>query len=184
MAKKTQKNAAHAKHEAAPAKKEEGSSIGWIIAAIVVIVIIAFLVMKPSTQAPTQNNNAQQAPTQVNGVQSASAPTNLINNCTATIGIIPGSFSLANNIVTVTFRNNGRVQIDGTYLQFRGVDQTKVIYEQDNSVIAVGQTANYTVDLNALGTTLGAAVNSFVLYPIQAGNTCFNQKVVVIKDRA
>jgi cytoskeletal protein RodZ len=184
MAKKTQKHAAHAKHEA-PAKKKEGSSIGWIIAAIVVIIIVAFLVMQPSSNNSAQNNN-NAAPSQPNMNASATTTTTasaapaMDNNCTATIGIVPGTRSVANNVLTAMFLNNGHLDIQGTYFEFRGYNTTQVLYQLNNGVIPAGNTTTYTLDLNAVATQLGAAVRSVVLYPIQDTNACYNQKVVVI----
>jgi hypothetical protein len=180
-----------AKKSAAPSRKESGNSMGWVIAAIVVIVIIAFLVLRPGREGAMEKKEGAEQPTApAGGLQQTTAP-EFNKKCTVpnsptgpTIGIVPGTLNDENGVVTVTFKNNGRVAIEGTYFEFSDVKGSaasgKTIFRKNTDVVEPSKTITYTVDLNQVGTELGAAVDTFTIYPIQDGKACENSRVFVI----
>ncbi len=157
------------------------SSTGWIIAAIAVIVIIAFFVMRPGKVDVMEKKEAapseQIAP---GGLAPSEAPA-MEKKCTIAIGIVPGTKSVKDNVVTVTFKNNGRVEMEGTYFAFSD-EAGKAVYRKNPDAVEPGKTMTYTVDLNQVATELGSAVKSFVVFPIQDGKACENQRSIVISD--
>lgn len=163
----------------APSRAKKSSPMGWIVAAIVVIAIIAYFVTT-SNNAPVQQN--QPAPSNnagpVGGLTKAEAPT-FEKKCTVAIGIVPGTKTVTNNVVSVTFKNNGRIALEGTYFSFADASG-KVVYRKNSDAVEPGKTIAYTVDLNEVATELGSAVKAFIVYPIQDGKACDNQKAIVI----
>lgn len=179
----------------APSKKE-GGALGWIIAAIVVIVIL-FLVVKCTTkeEVTTQTTAPDTTATEKGGMYTATAP-EMNEKCVVagsptgpTIGIVPGSQVLKDGVLSVTFKNNGKVAISSTYFEFAdltGKTQTgqtigKAIFKQNNDAIAIGETIKYDVDLNQVSQELGAALYAFSIYPTMDGKACLNGKQFVIK---
>lgn len=176
----------HAK-KAAPSKVQNSNSMGWIVAAIVVIVIIAYFVMKSGNQAPANaGNEPSQAPAVPGALTTSTAPeTNdkcvVANSPTGpTIGIVPGTMTVNNNVVAVTFKNSGKVDISSTYFAFS--DSTgKTVWKLNTDSIAVGATVEYSVDLNQVAGELGSSVNTFTAYPVMDSKACKNGAVYVIK---
>jgi len=175
MAKKKQM---HAK-KAAP-KKQEGSSLGWIIAAIVVIAVIAFLVMRPSGKTTEPTTTPDETATVPGLFTEAAAPTNWGKKCINAIGVVPGTQTVdANNVLSVTFKNNGRTGIEGTYFEFTDAEGEKR-YKKNSDAVAAGATIQYSIDLNQVGAELESEVKTFVLYSVEDGLVCENQRRIVI----
>jgi len=167
--------------KAAPSKVQKGNSMGWIVAAIVVIVIIAYFVMKSGNQVPASTGNEpSQAPAAPGALTSATAP-EMDKKCTVAIGVVPGSQVMNGDSLSVTFKDSGRVNVEGTYFEF--VDASgKMIFRKNSDVVQPGATITYTVNLAEVSTELGSAVKTFIVYPIQNGLACDNQKAYVIKQ--
>ncbi len=158
-------------------RKESGNALGWIIAAVVVIVIL-YLVMRGGNQSASQT--APTAPSEAGAgklIQSE-APA-FDKKCTIAIGIVPGTKTIKDNVVTVSFKNNGRVAQEGAYFAFTDASG-KVSYQKNSDTVAPGASIAYTVDLNQVATQVGAAVKSFIVYPVQGGKACENQRGIVI----
>lgn len=161
---------------AAPAKG--GNALWWIVA-IVVIILVAWFYMKPA--APTTGTQA--APEK--GALTTSTAPEMLNYCNKllAIGVEQGTLKVVNNIATVEFKNSGKVAIEGTYFEF--IDNTgKAAYKKNADNIDVGAKITYTVDLAQVGTELGSSVKTFVLYPVEGGKACKNQRRIVIADVA
>ena len=173
MAKK--KQAKSAKREA-PARSDS-NLMGWIVAAIVVVVIIAFLVMNGGVTPGKSAKKADAAPEQGALVASVAPP--MEKKCTLAIGVVPGTKTVQGSNVAITFKNNGRVAMEGTYFEFSD-NAGKVIYKKNADSTAAGATVTYNVDLGQVGTELGIGVKKFVIYPIQNGKACENQRNVII----
>jgi len=175
MAKK--KHAKAAKKEA-PAKSES-NSMGWIIAAIVVVVIIAFLVMKGGKVTETVEKT-KPAVAEKTTLTTSVAPEFALK-CLNAMGVVPGTISVKEGIMSATFKNNGRTGIEGTYFEF--VDAAgKAVYKKNSDAVAAGATIAYTVDVNQVASELGSSVKTLVLYPVEGGKACKNQRRVVIPD--
>lgn len=188
MAKKKQ---THAKK--AVSSKQEGSSVWWIIAAIVVIALIAFLVMKPGKEATAQKPSQEaQKPAEKGATITTSTAPEVNKKCMVAggvtgpaIGVVPGTQSVANNVVTATFKNNGKTNIDSSYFSFSDVVGTsatgKTVWKLNSDAIAPGETITYTVDLNQVASELGSSVDTFTIYPVMDGKACENGRNYVIK---
>lgn len=177
MAKKKAKSSAKPAHvrKAAP----QTNYVGWIVAIVVIIALIWYFTspgQQPTAGANQPTTNPEAAATGGKLV-SAEAPA-MDSKCTNAIGIVPGSKTVVNNVVTITFKNNGRTAIPGTYFSFS--DGTKTIYRKNADTVNAGATQSYTVDLNQVATDLGSSVRTFVIFPIQDGKACLNQRAVVI----
>ncbi|MBS3115828.1 hypothetical protein J4482_04380 [Candidatus Woesearchaeota archaeon] len=170
MAKKKQ-----AKREA-PARSES-NSMGWIVAAIVVVVIIAFLVMKGGLTPSKSAEKPDAAPEQEALVASAVPP--MEKKCTLAIGVVPGTKSVQGNNIAITFKNNGRVAMEGTYFEFSD-KAGKVVYKKNADSVAAGATITYKVDLAQVSSEVGIGIKKFVIYPVQDGKACENQRNVII----
>jgi hypothetical protein len=167
--------------KAMPAKTETSGSTGWVIAAIVVIVIIALLVMRPGRDA-MEKEQAPTGPTEptVKGavLTTSEAPT-FYKKCVNAIGVVPGTQKVENGVLSVTFKNNGRSAIEGTYFEFSDAEGEKR-YKKNADAIEAQGTINYQVDLNQVGSELQSAVKTFVIYPIENGQACENQRRAII----
>ncbi|MEK6886757.1 MAG: hypothetical protein AABW88_02905 [Nanoarchaeota archaeon] len=157
--------------------KSDSNSMGWIVAAIVVVVIIAFLVMNGGLPPAKSADKPTTASEQGSLVTSAAPP--MEKKCTIAIGVVPGTKTVQGNNVAITFKNNGRVAMEGTYFEFSD-KAGKVIYKKNTDSTAAGATVAYKVDLSQAGTELGIGIKKFVIYPIQNGKACENQRNVVI----
>jgi hypothetical protein len=172
------KKKTHAK-KAAPARKEQkSSSLGWIVAAIVVIAIIAFLVMRPATTVPEQKTETT-APTTDKTLLTESALPEFQQKCLNAIGVVPGTQTEVDGVLSVTFKNNGRTAIEGTYFEFTDADGERR-FKRNSEAVQAGQTIEYSVDLNQVGTELQANVQDFILYSIEDGKACENQRRFVL----
>ena len=168
----------HAKMAKTPARTQKSSSMGWVIAAIVVIVIIAFVVMKAGKQAPATTTKPTEQVAPKGTLTSATAP-EFQSKCLNAIGVVPGTQKVENGVLSVTFKNNGRTSVEGTYFEFADASGTKR-YKKNSDSIESGESLSYTVDLNQVGTELGAAVKTFILYPVEGGKACLNQRRQII----
>lgn len=166
-----------AKKKAKAIKKQspvrESNSMGWIIAAIVVVVIIAFLVMKGGTV-----KTAEKAAAPAKGELTTSAAPEMNKKCTIAIGVVPGTKTVTGSNVAITFKNNGRVAMEGSYFEFS--DGTKSIFRKNTDTVAPGATITFKVDLGQISSELGINVRKYIVYPIQGGKACENQRNVVI----
>jgi hypothetical protein len=173
------KKKAKAMKREAPAKTQKSSSMGWIIAAVVVIVIIAFLVMKPGKQAPTGPQAPTEQPTTKGTLLTESTAPEFQTKCLNAIGVVPGTQVVENGVLSVTFKNNGRSGVEGTYFEFVDAQGNKR-FKRNPDAIGAGETISYQVDLNQVGAELGSSVKTFVIYPIEAGKACLNQRRQII----
>ncbi|MBN2420663.1 hypothetical protein JXB27_00105 [Candidatus Woesearchaeota archaeon] len=178
------------------ASKKEGGALGWIIAAIVVIVIL-FLVVKCATkeEVTTETTAPETTATEKGGLYSTTAP-EINAKCVVagsptgpTIGVVPGTQVLKDGVLSVTFKNNGKIDISSTVFEFAdltgkvvtGDVMGKAIYRQNNDAIAPGETITYNVDLDQVSQELGAKLYAFSIYPTMDGKACLNGKQFVIK---
>jgi len=120
-----------------------------------------------------------EAPAEKGALQQAAAP-EFDKKCTIAGGVPPGSKTVSDNTVVVTYRNTGRVANEGTYFEFTSADGTKN-YRKNTDALAPQESIVYTVDLNSVAQELGSAVKTFAIYPIQGGKACLNQPAFVIK---
>lgn len=165
----------HAKAAKRESPVRESNSMGWIIAAIVVVVIIAFLVMKGGT--PTKTAEKETAPVAKGEVTASAAPP-MDKKCTIAIGVVPGTKKVDGNNVAITFKNNGRTAMEGSYFEFS--DGTKSVYRKNTDTVAPGATITFKVDLGQVASELGINIRKYVVYPVQGGKACENQRNVVI----
>ena len=173
------KKKTHAK-KAAPARKEQkSSSLGWIVAAIVVIAIIAFLVMRPGAKVPEQTTTDTTATTTDKTLLTESALPEFQQKCLNAIGVVPGTQTETDGVLSITFKNNGRTAIEGSYFEFTDADGERR-FKRNSEAVQAGQTIDYTVDLNQVGTELQAEVKDFILYSIEDGKACENQRRFVL----
>lgn len=157
----------------APARKP--SSMGWIIAAIVVLVIIAFLVMKPAKEVAVEEAEEVDE----GALQKAVAP-EFNKKCTIAGGVVPGSIERVGNVVTATYKNSAKVANEGTYFEFSDVEGDKV-YRKNTEAVQPLSTITYTVDLDEVAIELGSIPKAFIIFPVQGGKACLNQPAYVIK---
>ncbi len=172
------KKKTHAK-KAAPMKKEQkSSSLGWIVAAIVVIAIIAFLVMRPTDKAMEQTAPVTETTMEKTLLTEATLP-EFQKKCLNAIGVVPGTQTETNGVLSITFKNNGRTAIEGSYFEFTDADGERR-FKKNSEAVQAGQTIDYSVDLNQVGTELQASVKDFILYSIEDGKACENQRRFVL----
>ena len=156
--------------------------MGWIVAAIVVVVIIAFLVMKGGIVTKTIEKETAPPVVEKTTLTTSVAPEFALK-CLNAMGVVPGTISVKDGVLSATFKNNGRSGIEGTYFEF--VDNAgKAVYKKNADAVAAGATIAYIVDINQIASELGSSVKTFVLYPIEGGKACKNQRRVVIADMA
>jgi hypothetical protein len=165
----------HAK-KAAPAKKEKKSNLGWIIAAIVIIAIVALLVMKQGGQIFGEKKaETKTTSTPEKGALTATSAPTMEKKCLNPIGVVPGTRS---GTLTVDFKNNGKTAIEGAYFEFTNAAGEKV-YKMNSDSVQPGTVTKYTIDLNQVSSEIGTEVKDFVLYPIENGKACMNQRAFV-----
>lgn len=166
----------HAKKAARAAPKQKSNVVGWVIAAIVIIAIV--LLIKPSGEPEEVIEEVVQAP-EPGTLQSAEAP-DFDKKCTIAGGVVPGTKTVVGNIVTVTYKNAGRVANEGTYFEFKDTDGN-IVYRKNSEAVASGATIDYTVDLDEVAVDLGSSVKTFTIFPVAGGKACLNQGSYVIR---
>jgi len=177
-----------------PRLEEKESSLWWlwlIILFVAIGLVVVFLMQQSKTGTQTQSNVEQIAketlesspavsePSTQTNVEASNAP-EMNSKCTAVAGIVPGTLKKEGSKVTVSFKNNGKVGIEGSYFEFSGVD--KKAYRKNSDAVAQGETVTYTVDLDDAANELGSPVKAFVVFPIQEEKACMNQRMVVIEN--
>ena len=172
MAKKKQ---AKAKKEA-PSKRES-NSMGWIIAAIVVVVIIAFVALKNSKPVIVAEEPIVKEAEK--GIVNTSPTPEMDKKCTLAIGAVPGTRSVQGDVVSITFKNNGKVAVEGAYFEFSD-GEGNVAYKKNTDTIQPLGKLEYKIDLGQASIEAGIAISKFVIYPVQNGKACENQRNVVI----
>ena len=175
--------------EAPHFRERKGTPWGMIITILVVLVLLIALIKIFSNEDIQQNIqqliNPEEEPTEqaVNVVETAPAfVPEFRTDCDVVAGTIPGSLVRDENTVSISFMNNGKKTIEGSYFEFSN-DDVK-LYTQNNDALAPTEIKTYTVDLTEVGVKLGKRVASFVIIPIQDGKACENQQMVVLSDRA
>ncbi|MBN2420972.1 hypothetical protein JXB27_01700 [Candidatus Woesearchaeota archaeon] len=176
-----------------PRLEERQNSFGWLwlifLFVAIGLVVLFLMQQKTGSQAPSQTVQETSAPSASESstpgassaqpnVAASSAP-EIDRSCTAVAGIVPGTTVRDGNVITVSFKNNGKVGIEGSYFEFSSGE--KKIYKMNSEAVAIGGLVTYTVDLDDAAGELGSEVKSFVILPIQNGKACLNQRMVVIK---
>lgn len=172
-----------------PTFREKGHSYWWIIlviAAIGVAVYFAMLQQPASPSVPQQKQEAVSAPSAP--AEQTSAPTASLyqsaapsfdSKCAIAAGIVPGSIKREGSKLSFTFKNSGKITIEGSYFEASNLD--KKAYRQNSESLEPGKTIAYSVDLDDVSKELGVAVKSFIVLPVQNSKACLNQKLIVIK---
>ncbi|MEK6886654.1 MAG: hypothetical protein AABW88_02370 [Nanoarchaeota archaeon] len=152
------------------------------ILALLAVLYVAYLIASPKTVSTQQVTSpvAQPASTPVaeKPVFKSDAPP-FDSKCTVVAGVIPGSIVNQDNKVRFTFRNSGKITIEGSYFEASNVD--KKAYRKNMESLAPGAEATYSIDLNDISNEVGISVKSFVILPVQNAKACLNQRMIVIK---
>ncbi len=175
-----------------PPSFREKAQASWIALAVLLIIavgLLIFFVSRPTPTAitqptesvgsqPSSGSSAPSSETPVVTAEAASAP-EMNTKCTVVAGIVPGSIQRSDNSISVTFKNNGKKTIEGSYFEFSS--DSKKTYKKNSDAVEPGKTITYSVSLDNAATELGIAVKSFVVLPVEDGKACLNQRMIVIK---
>ncbi len=167
---------------------------GTVVGVVIAIILIVFIILSFTNQQPSQDVVGQQTETIISNepipateivvekspVVTSVAP-EMKNNCDVVAGIVPGSIVTNGAVVSVTFKNNGKQPIAGSYFEFSFED--KKAYRKNSDSLTPGQTITYEVDLEEIDLEVGSRVRSFIILPIQEDKACFNQKMIVFSER-
>ena len=157
---------------------KQGSPIRWIIAIVVVVIVIA-LFARNGGEEPTQVAEQPVVQEVEKGALASAATPEFNKACKGiAIGLVPGSKSVADNVVTATFKNSAKVTLEGAYFEFGSGDN--MVYRKNTDAIGGGDTMEYVVDLNEVASELGSAVMTFTVYPSLDGKACVNSRVFVV----
>lgn len=156
----------------------------WIVILIIAIGLVYYYFSQPKAAPVVQQQTVQE--TQPASNQTAATPAFVSqapafdSKCSVVAGIVSGSITRAGDIISFTFKNNGKETIEGSY--FEASNENNKVYRQNTESLAPGSEATYTVDLGSISTDLGIKVNSFVIYPVQNAKACVNQRMIVISQ--
>ncbi len=166
-------------------RDERSSNTGLIVGVIILVLaigLVVYFLSQPTTASSVQTVQQQAPVAQENSVpavvSTASSAPNVNTKCSVVAGIVPGSIKTTASTVSVTFKNNGHLPIEGSYFEFSAGD--KKSYQKNSDAVAPGKSISYTVNLDDASTALGMKVTSFVVLPIQDGQACLNQRMIVI----
>lgn len=170
------------KEEKTPAAPVKSGSAGWIIAGIILLAIVAFLIFRSGNnevpKIPDQTSDADKTLT-TDKIPMIDKKCIIEGTPTGpTIGVVPEMTINEDGKITVAFKNNGRADIESTYLAFSDGKNTRWMLSKDP--IKMGTISSFTVDLNKVSTELGARVTTFILYPTLDGKACQNGAEYVI----
>jgi hypothetical protein len=159
----------------------------YIIAVVAVLLIVSFFSLKQSTQSnKIQVQNQQTQPVQTTNTAPQGPITTTVKSvapamddkCIVVAGIVPGSIKSLIDGVSVTFKNNGRTSIKGSYFEFSNGEAKA--YRKNSDALAPGEQVTYDVKFDDAASEIGSAIKSFVIIPIQDEKACINQRMVVI----
>lgn len=173
--KKEEVKAVKATHKAKP------NYTGWIIAAIVVIAIIAWVMMKPAQVAPTTAPTQEVATTGGKVAKATSAPEELkACDLNSVIGVVTKSCVKVDGDATIPIKNSGKGAIPGMWF-YVTADDGKVSYFRSSEALNVGEVKEYTLELASWSSEMGSAVKTVKILPMTSdGKACLNQQSIVI----
>ncbi len=169
-----------------PRLTERKRSIWKISLAVIVILFvalyIAYLIVSPSVVSTQQETAAPVSQGAVSTVEKpmfkSEAPA-FDSKCSVAAGIVPGSIVNKDNKISFTFRNSGKMTIEGSY--FEASNMEKKAYRKNMESLAPGAEATYSIDLNDVSNEVGIQVKSFIVLPVQNSKACLNQRMIVIQ---
>ena len=155
--------------------------VSGLIVILLIIAVVYYFVTKPvveETIVPEETSQpSETTETVASPVFKSSAPP-FDSKCTVVAGVIPGSINNVDGEISFTFKNNGKINIEGSY--FEASNQEVKAYRQNTESLEPGKEITYSIDLNDVSTEVGIAVKSFVVLPVQNGKACLNQRMIVI----
>ncbi len=163
-------------------KPKDYSSLIWIVVFILVVGAVYYFVTRPVAQEVVQKQESNQQPSQSadnnsSPVFKSEAPT-FDTKCNVVAGVISGSLQRVGDKISFTFKNNGKVTIEGSY--FEASNNDVKAYRKNTDSLEPGKDITYSIDLDDVSKEVGVKVNSFVVLPIQNGKACLNQRMIVI----
>jgi hypothetical protein len=169
-----------------PPRLMERQRSRWWQWALVLILIIGLVIFFPRQSAPvTSQQETTAAPTQetTTPIESKTAfkseAPSFDSHCTVVAGVVPGSIKTVDSTVTFTFKNNGKVTIEGSY--FEASNEAVKAYRQNSDKLEPGKEVSYSIDLNSVSNEVGVQVKKFVVLPVQNSKACENQRMLVVQ---